>query len=64
MFEASITSALGALMFGRTAEILLALDQHVGLLEVADRAVERQHAAALDQDRAAGRSRGSRRLLA
>ena len=35
--DASITSAFGALMFGRTAEILLAFDQHVGLLEVADR---------------------------
>ena len=34
---------------------LAALDQHVGLLEVADRAVEREHAAALDQDRPAGR---------
>ena len=39
---------------------LAALDQHVGLLEVADRAVEREHAAALDQDRAArsGRAAG------
>ena len=33
---------------------LLAFDQNVGLLEIADRAVERQHAAALDQDRPAG----------
>src|SRR5262249_50786457 len=31
---------------------LAALDQHVGLLEVSDRAVEAEHAAALDQDRA------------
>ena len=32
---------------------LLAFDQHVGLLEIADRLVERKHAAALDQDRPA-----------
>ena len=31
-----------------------ALDQHVGLLEVADRPVEREHEAALEQDRPAG----------
>ena len=39
----------------------LALDQHVGLLEVADVLVEREHAAALDQDRPAGlRGRAAR----
>ena len=43
---------------------LLALDQDVGLLEVADGAVERKHAAALDQDRPAGLSRARRRLRA
>ena len=40
----------------------LAFDQHVGLLEVADGAVEREHAAALDQDRPAGLCRLGRRL--
>ena len=37
---------------------LLALDQHVGLLEIADRAVEREHETALEQDRPAGRGIG------
>ena len=60
-FDASITSALGALMFAPHRGNLAALDQHVGLLEIADRAVEAEHAAALDQDRTAGRGRG--RLL-
>ena len=36
----------------------LALDQHVGLFEVADRTIERQHAAALEQDRPARRRAG------
>jgi len=32
----------------------LALDQHVGGLKVADRAIKREHAAALDEDRTLG----------
>ena len=40
---------------------LAALDRHVGLLEVADRTIEAEYAATLDQDRTAGRGRG--RLL-
>ena len=41
---------------------LPAFDQHVGLLEVADDVVERENAAALDQDRPAGLCRLGRRL--
>ena len=41
---------------------LAAFDQHVGLLEIADRAVERKHAAALEQDRPAGLRLARRRL--
>jgi hypothetical protein len=37
---------------------LLAFDQHVGLLEIADGAVEGEHAAAPDQDRLASGRRG------
>jgi hypothetical protein len=36
----------------------LALDQHARSLKVADRAIKREHAAALDEDRTAGRDVG------
>ena len=39
-----------------------ALDQDIGLLEVADRAIEAEHATALDQDRPARRGGRGRRL--
>ena len=61
-FDASITWAFGALMFGFTAMIFLPSISTSALLEVADRAVERENAAALDQDRPAGLCRLGRRL--
>ena len=57
MFEASITSASPTCSCGPTAVIFDALDQHVALAVVADVGIERQHAAALQEnslDRHAG----------
>ena len=48
MFAASITCAV-AVMFGWTAAIFAALDQHVRGVEVADLGIEREHATAFEQ---------------
>ena len=57
-FEASITSAFGALMFGRTAEIFLPSISTSACSKSPIARSSDEHAAVLDQDRTAGRGAG------
>ena len=59
---ASITCAFGALMFGFTADIFLPSTSTSAFSKSPMVLVERQHAAALDQDRPAGLRRARRGL--